>query len=243
MSKIALLLQKDFRVIYRDGFMSLIFVLPAIIALAARIGAGIVPIEHIELYVAPMVVMASGTVLGSILGFSLIEEREQNTWLLLRVLPLSEPQLFGYLAGATGVLTLLMLLLGFAVYGLLPAEPALFASLVLASTPFTGLFMLMLGATTKNKIEGMAIGKVLGSVGWVPLLAFVLPAPWQVLLWWNPLYWLYLGLLKAFAGSERMSELAIYWPGYPTWTFVVIPFVLSVAGFVVLARIYRRRAS
>lgn len=243
MSKIALLLQKDFRIIYRDGFMVMVFVIPALFALGARFAAGIVPIDHIELYLAPLVVILGGSTLGTILGYALIEEREQDTWLLLRVLPISELGLFGYIGLATGVLTLFLTALAFIAYGLAPAEPVFFIALVLASTPMTGLFVLALGAATENKVEGLAIGKLLSQAGIVPLLAFVLTPPWQVLLWWNPLYWLYLGLLQAFAGSERMTELAIHWPGYPTWTYLVVPFVLSVAGFVALARIYRRRAS
>lgn len=243
MSKIALLLQKDFRVIYRDGLMWLVFVLPAVFALAARLGVIWVPIEHLDLYLAPLVVIVGASVLGQLLGYALIEEREQNTWLLLRVLPLAEVQLFGYIACATGALSLFMVALATVVYGLRPAEPLFFVALALAGTPTTAFFILIVGAATENKIEGLAIGKALGGAGMVPFLAFVLPPAWQVLLWWNPFYWLYLGLLQAFAGRENLGELAIYWPGYPAWTFVVVPFVLSVAGYIALARIYRRRAS
>jgi hypothetical protein len=243
MSKIAMLLQKDLRVIYRDGFLMMALVLPVILALVGRIATSLIPIEHIELYFAPLIVTASGTTLGTLLGYALIEEREQGTWLLLRVLPVPEVQLFGYLAGVAGSLSLAMVVLSCVVYGLVPKEPGLFGLLVLATTPFAGLFLLALGAATSNKVEGMAIGKFLGSVASLPLLVFVLPPAWQVLLWWDPLYWVYLGLLQAYAGSALLPELAAYWPGYPTWTYVVVPFVLSVGGFFVFARVYRRRAS
>ena len=66
-------------------------------------------------------------------------------------------------------------------------------------------------------------------------------APWQLLLVWNPWYWIYLGLLRAYAGEAGVSTLPLHWPGYPSWMFVVFPVLLSGTGAAILARIYRRR--
>ncbi len=242
MSKLALLLQKDFRIIYRDGLNVFVFFFAIVLALAARAVVPLVPIDNFDLYLAPAVMLFAGPMLGTLLGFTLIEEREQNTWLLLRVLPISQVSLFGYIAAASCVLSVVMSLVAAAVYGLPVAEPGRFALMVVAAAPATPLMMLILGAATSNKVEGLALGKIVSSLGIVPALVFVLPAPWQTLLWWHPLYWIYLGFLEAYAGEPRVAELPLYWPGYPFASFVVAPLLLTLVGIVLLARVYRRRA-
>ena len=92
-----------------------------------------------------------------------------------------------------------------------------------------------------NKIEGMALAKVLSSVSFVPVLVFVLPVPWQLLLVWSPHYWIYLGLLRSYAVEAQLVALPLHWPMFPAWLPAVAGFALSVAGIALLARIYRRR--
>ena len=89
MNQIRALARKDIRVIYRDRFMLFIAAYALILALVARLGVSWVPVENdnLDLYLAPAIVMFGTLLLGTLLGFALIEEREQGTWLLLRVLP------------------------------------------------------------------------------------------------------------------------------------------------------------
>ncbi len=242
MSRIAALLQKDLRVVYRDGFMLMLFFYPIALALLARVAVPWVPIEHFDLYLAPGVLLVGGPLFGTVLGFALIEEREQQTWLLLRVLPISQWALLGYLVTVSGGVSLVMIALSALLYGLPVHDPLGFTLMTVPTALTTPLLMLALGAATENKVEGLAISKILSSVCFVPALVFVLPVPWQVLLWWNPMYWIYLGLLATYGGSADMADLALYWPGYPFAAYVVAPLLLSAAGILALARVYRRRA-
>ncbi len=242
MSRIAALLQKDLRVVYRDGFMGLLFFYPIVLALAARFAVAWIPIEHFDLYLAPGILLLGGPLLGTVLGFALIEEREQQTWLLLRVLPISQWALLGYLVTVSGGVTLVMIAISALLYGFPVADPLGFTLMMVPTALSTPLLMLALGAATENKVEGLAISKIMSSVGFVPALVFVLPAPWQVLLWWNPMYWIYLGFLASYRGGAGMAELSLYWPGYPFAAYVAAPILLSAAGILALARVYRRRA-
>lgn len=242
MSKLLALLQKDYRVVLRDGFIAFMLVYPALIALACRWLIPFVPIEHIELYAAPAVVTAAATVLGMLLGYTLIEEREQQTWLLLRVLPLSPLALWSYIGALTGTLTIIMSLVAVLCYGMVPVNPLQLLVMVGVGAGMTPLYMLTMGAATENKVEGLAIGKFLGSAGMLPLLVFVLPPAWQPLLWWLPTYWTYLGMISAYTDPALIPELALYWPGHAFWVLTVVPAVLTLAGTVWLARVYRRRA-
>lgn len=241
MSRVVTLLQKDFRVVYRDGFIALFFFYPAVIALVARAFVPMVPIEHFDLYMGPLMLTLSAPMLGTVLGYSLIEEREQQTWLLMRVLPMPELSLFGYLAAVAGVLSIAMSIVAAVLYGLRVVHPLWFIVLLVASAPCTAMFMLLLGAVARNKVEGLALSKALGPLSFVPALVFLLPPAWQVLLYWNPFYWLSLGFLEAYAGG-RVADLPLYWPDHSFALMAVVPFVLALLYSWPLARIYRRRA-
>ena len=242
MSKLVALLQKDFRVVWRDGFIAFMLVYPALIAVACRLLVPLLPIEHVELYAAPIVAMAAATVLGMLLGYALIEEREQQTWLLLRVLPLSQLALWGYVGAVSATLTVCMTLVAVLCYGLVPAQPLQLAIMVGVSSGSAPLLMLIMGAATENKVEGLAIGKVVSSAGILPLLIFVLPPAWQVLLWWLPTYWIYLGFIVAYADPALIPELSLHWPGHGFPVLALVPAALTLTATAWLARVYRRRA-
>ena len=81
----------------------------------------------------------------------------------------------------------------------------------------------------------------MSATGLIPAAIFVVPPDWQLLGAWCPWYWLYLGLLEAYAG-DRAAITAAYWPDYPLWLLVAMSLVLSLAGTLVMARRYTRLA-
>lgn len=241
MNKVSSLLWKDARSIYRDGFLLLLVFYPPVLSLGLRFGIPWIPVEHIELYLAPAPVMIASLHIGILLGFGLIEEREFQTFLLLRVLPLPQRMLFGYVAGTTGLLAFLVGLCDAMLYGQPIAQPLMFGGLIIANAFTAPLIVLLLGVAAANKLEGFAVSKILGGVLFVSALPFVLPLPWQLLVAWIPFYWLYLGLLQAYAEGSQLMSLAVYWPGFPRWSFVVVPVVINLAGSLFLIQQYQRR--
>lgn len=242
MSALAALARKDSKAFLRDRFLLMIAFYTLAMALICRLLVPFVPVRGLDLYLAPAVVMMGAMLLGTLFGFGLIEEREQGTWLLLRVLPLGETALFAYLAGSAAFASLVMAALGALVYGYPVARAGTFAGMLLASALAGPLVMLLLGALASNKIEGMAFSKMVSASGLVAASVFVLPAPWQLLVGLFPWYWLYVGLLEAFAANPQ-GLTALYWPGYPTWLPPLAASALSLSGTLFLLRVYRRRAS
>ncbi len=240
MNQIRALARKDIRVIYRDRFMLFIAAYALILALVARLGVSWVPVENLDLYLAPAIVMFGTLLLGTLLGFALIEEREQGTWLLLRVLPLSSKTVFTYLAASASLLSLIVSFAAAMLYGYPVADWPAFVFMLVASALAAPLVMLLLGALAKNKIEGLAVSKIISGAGILPVLVFF-PASWQVVAVWCPFYWLYLGLLQAYAGDPTRFDV-VHWPAYPTWLPGVMSIVLSFVGMAVLVRMYTRSA-
>lgn len=236
MKKFAALLRRDVRGIYRDGFLLAMAGYALLIAVATRIAVRLVPVADIELYVAPFVIITAASLIGLVFGFGMIEERETKTALLVRVLPVSPATLTAYWMVAVSGFCFAIVLASAALYGVVPVRPMAF--LVLSGVTALGapLVMLLLGALATNKIEGLAMGKIISGSSLALAVLFVLPARWQILIAWYPWYWLYLGLLDAYAGVDTARGLAVAWPAVPGWTFAVAPALLTVAGIGALAR-------
>jgi fluoroquinolone transport system permease protein len=241
MKALRALVQKDLRVIYRDRFMVFIASYALILAVVARFGVRWVPINHLDLYLAPVIVMFGTLLLGTLLGFALIEEREQGTWLLLRVLPLSSKIVFAYFIVSASFLSLVVSFAAAMLYGYPVADWPAFVLMLGASALAAPLVMLLLGALAKNKIEGLALGKIISAAGVLPAMIFFAPPSWQIVAVWCPLYWLYLGLLQAYAGDTTGLDV-LYWPAYPPFVPAVASIVLALVGTAVLVRMYTRSA-
>ena len=175
MNAITALVQKDIRIIYRDRFLLFIAVYALILALVARLGVPWVPVDNLDLYIAPAIVMFGTLLLGTLLGFALIEEREQGTWLLLRVLPLSSRTVFAYFVVSASGLSLVVSFAAAMLYGYPVADWPAFVFMLVASALAAPLVMLALGALAKNKIEGLAISKIISALGILPALVFSPP--------------------------------------------------------------------
>ncbi|HEX6383923.1 MAG TPA: hypothetical protein VF177_04560, partial [Anaerolineae bacterium] len=135
---------------------------------------------------------------GMVIGFLLLDQRDDRTLTALQITPLS---LNGYLAYRLAVPTLLSVLLtlivlplaGFAGIGFLPLLLAAIVAALLAP-----LFALFLAAFAENKVQGFALMKAAGIILFPPLIAYFVPSGWQLAFgvmptyWPARLYWLYL---------------------------------------------------
>ncbi len=241
MSTMVHLLSKDIRTIYRDSFLLAMVAIVPCVALGLRFGLPFVPIEHIELYAAPFIVSYGGMLVATVFGFAMIEEREQRTDLLLRVVPLTQEGYFGYLVTTTVLFSFAAGLGAALVYGQNMVDVPGFLLMTAIGSLQTPLVMLLLGVAARNKIEGMALSKIVGSVSMVFVALFVLPAQWQILVAWIPHYWIYLGLLQAYAGEAQLAMLPIYWPPVPSWLPPLAAGATSTIGIALLARLHARR--
>jgi fluoroquinolone transport system permease protein len=239
MRKLTALLIRDVRGIYRDGFLVMVTVYSLVLAALTRVVVGWIPIDHIQLYIAPGIVLIGSGLIGMVFGFALIEERETQTWLLMRVVPLRQWVITSYWIVAAGTLCFVVSVLSAVIYGVRPSNLPMFISLTAVAALGAPLVMLLLGALASNKIEGLAVGKILSSSFLLVVAVFVLPAAWHPLLYWYPWYWIYVGLLRAYAGPDVSAALAVEWPPVPPWVILTLPLLSSLVAIGWLARRYR----
>lgn len=242
MSHVATLLGKDARAIARDRFLLFMLGYGVLISLALRLLWPFVDLPHLQLYLAPAAPMLGSLLAGTVLGFSLIEERETRTWLLLRTVPLTPRTLGVYFIGGATALGIVVGLACAVAFGAPVERPALYLPLVVANGLAAPLLMLFLGAFASNKIEGLAMGKIGSSASAAPVLFFLLPAAWFGVVAWSPWSWLYVGLLRAHATDDQLAALSISLPPVPDWSTWAVPVILCIALSGLFARRYLRLA-
>jgi fluoroquinolone transport system permease protein len=240
MSKVGALLAKDGRAVVRDGFLLFLCVYGLLLAALLRILVPWIPLEYASVYLAPAAPLTASLLAGSVLGFSLVEERETRTWLLLRAAPLSLRTLALYLGGATSALALVGSALAALIYGAPVERPGLFAACLLAASLGSPLFMLFVGATAANKVEALAMYKIGGAVPATVLLLVAVPPAWLL---WNPWTWIYLGLLRAQTSDAMLATLPMQPPTWlPDALFALVPAAMMLPAALLLLRRYLRVA-
>jgi len=143
---------------------------------------------------------------GMVYGFMLLDERDAGIISAISVTPLGRigylrlrlgiPMIFSFIASV-----LFCRLLG------LGSQLNFFQLLFLCSilTLNAPILVLFLGAFADNKVEGMAIAKGFGVLLSAMLIDFVVPAPWNWLGIYSPLFW----FERAFL-SQNISDFVTY---------------------------------
>lgn len=142
---------------------------------------------HILVY-SYMVIMAP-MLYGVVVGFLLVDERDDGTLTALRVTPLSLNRYLAYRLGMPLILSVLLLPFVMWSAGDNSLEMGQLIRLAFASAPTAALITLSLALFAKNKVNGLALLKGLGILLMLPLLAWFVPAKWSILFGLFPTYW------------------------------------------------------
>jgi fluoroquinolone transport system permease protein len=192
----------DARSILRDPLLRWVIALPLAFALALR---GAIPAmlgqviarlpfaldigPHYQPLVSYALLLFAPMLAGTVIGFLLLDLRDDGVLAALRVSP---PRLRGYLLYRLALPTLVSLVLSpalFLVAGLPAGGPAGLALAALGAAPVAALYALLLGAIAQNKVQGIALMKLSGLLFILPALSRYAPEIWQLPLALVPTYW------------------------------------------------------
>ncbi len=201
----------DARLVARDRFLVVmtLFILGLAVAFRFAFPAAATALRanfgfDLETYyplLSSFVVMAFGApLIGMIMGFILVEAREDNTLKALLVSPLSFDWYLTYKAVTP-------ILLGFVtapavalIVGVgLPPLGALLLICVVASI-MAGISALVVATFADNKVQAFAVLKIWGANGWIPFAAYFAPEPWQFAVGVFPHYWVFKAYWMAVEG-------------------------------------------
>jgi fluoroquinolone transport system permease protein len=204
----------DAKLIGRDRFLIFMFIFVVYIAGALRFllpwandyltESGILPnttitenlADFYPMIVAYMAIFTGGLLIGLVVGFILLDEKDQNTLKVMLVSPLPLRQYVLYRIGLPTILAFVVILAMVLVIN--QATLPLWQMILIAaggalSAPIAALFFAVFA---ENKVAGFAYGKFVGLAGWIIAGSWFVSEPFQWLFgifppfWVSKAYWL-----------------------------------------------------
>ncbi len=229
----------DARTVRRDSFLRWVLLLPFVLGAILYWGLPALTqwllrahdfdlAPYHVLVVSYLVVAMVPLILGQVLGFMLLDERDDGTLRALLVTPMS---IEGYLVYRIGVPLLGSSAIAFAVLVMAKLAPLPSHQLVPIALLYaieTPIMTLLMAGMCENKVQGFAFAKTVGSLALIPVAAYFVDPPWQYLAGVIPPFW----PLKAF---WLASEGA---PGY--WSTIAVGLVVHVGVLAWLVKRFKR---
>lgn len=163
------------------------FALPsAAIVLQERFGFDLVPYYALIMSFLPLVVAG---MTGTVVGFLLLDQRDDQTLSALLVTPVS---LTDYLRYRMVVLVVPCLALSWVTVllaGLIETTPLQIVITATVAAPLAPIYALFLASFAANKVQGFALVKAAGIVMLPCILAYFVTAPWQIVFGLVPHFW------------------------------------------------------
>jgi fluoroquinolone transport system permease protein len=145
--------------------------------------------------------MTAPALVGMIVGFLLLDERDDRTLAALLVTPLPLSTYLWYRVTAPLVAGILATLACYPIAGLAPiavVDLLFIAGLASLTGPITALFLV---SFAENKVAGFALVKIINLVNVLPIGAYFLDLPWQLVGGLVPGFWPMKMLWLATAGE------------------------------------------
>jgi len=189
----------DVKNVRRDSLLRWMVFIPLVVALVVRWGVPYATRRSMEQFqfdlspyymlIISLLVMMAPMLFGMVIGFLLLDQRDDRTLMALQVTPLA---LNGYMAYRVAMPILLGVLLTMIVIplaGLVTVGWLTIFLVAVATAPLTPVFALFFAAFAQNKVQGLALMKVTGVVLVPPLIAYFVRSSWQLAFGLIPTYW------------------------------------------------------
>lgn len=225
----------DVRNVRRDSMTSWMIFIPIMMALFMRWG---VPplnawlleqydfnlVEYYPVLLAYLFIGMCPMVFGVVIGFLLVDEKDDNTLTALQVTPLPLSSYLVYRVTIPIILTFVLMFVIFPLANLTPFDLRTILFSAIAAAPMAPMLALMIASIAQNKVQGFALMKLMGIVLLAPVLAYFAPAGWELAFGIFPTYW----------------PMKVYWLLYAgktnIWLYLFIAVVYQALVTVLLAR-------
>jgi fluoroquinolone transport system permease protein len=189
----------DARSVGRDSLLRALFVLPIVVAAAcrlvlpavlARLGAllGSDLLAYYSPIVSGALLLIAPVISGQVIGFLLLDQRDDRTLTALQVMPMPLGAYLAYRLAAPMLVSVSMTLAAFPIAGVAVAAPPLLLA-ALAAAPLAPLFALALAVFAANKVQGLALLKASSVLLAAPIAAAFAPAGWSWAFGAAPTFW------------------------------------------------------
>jgi fluoroquinolone transport system permease protein len=213
------LIHADSRLVWRDPLLAWVLLLPLGLAalfrvliprvaeaLSAAVGFDLVP--YYPLIMGGYVMTAPGIV-GMVIGFLLLDERDARTLSALRVTPLSMRRYLAYRVTLPLLAGTATTLIGYPLIGLTGLPMMTLVPIAAVAALSAPSLALVLAIAAPNKVAGFAVVKLLNTINLLPIVAFFVPPPLQYIAGVLPAFWPMRALWSAGAGEPFVRYLFV----------------------------------
>lgn len=189
----------DARNVQRDALLRWFIFLPLLLVIVIRIA---IPIatqlvwERLTFDLRPYYQLINSflylilpMLVGMVLGFLLLDQRDDQTLMALQVTPLSLNGYLVYRISLPMLISLVMTLLMVPLAGLGQVKIEAHLAAALCAAPLAPMFALFSAAFAQNKVQGFAVMKASSIVSFPPFIAYFITNGWQWLFGLVPTYW------------------------------------------------------
>ena len=134
-------------------------------------------------------IIATPLLFGVVIGFLLLDERDDQTLKALQVTPLPLSGYLAYRITIPIILSIVLTVLMYPIAGLVPFSTTHLIAVSLLAAPLAPIFALFMATFAANKVQGFALMKGVGVVLILPVLAYFIESNWQLALGIVPTYW------------------------------------------------------
>jgi len=203
----------DARSVLRDSLLQWMLVIPFLPALIVRWGVPALSdwlkleygfdLTPYYILIMSFFLLFIPMLVGVVIGFLLLDERDDRTLTALRVTPLKPADYLLYRITTPWVISVLITLICFPMAGLVRVDflPLLLCTLMASLE--APLFALLLVAFARNKVVGLAMYKGLGIFFLAPLAVFFVDSSWEILAGIFPTYWPVLAFYQNLSADPR----------------------------------------
>jgi fluoroquinolone transport system permease protein len=221
----------DVQNIRRDPLLKWIILIPLAMALMARSflptllqqASALLEFDLLPYYpplMAFTLLILTPILAGTVIGFLLLDQRDDHTLSALLVTPLTLNGYLAYRLISPSLASLLVSLVILPVSGLAPLSLIELAGVALSAAPLAPLYALFIATFAANKVQGFAISKATGVLMLPPVIAFFIPAAWRIVFGLAPNYWpgmLLWGLMDGSPGVWVYLPVGIVYQGLLLW--------------------------
>jgi fluoroquinolone transport system permease protein len=190
----------DAKTVGRDSLLRGVIGLPLLIALLTRLVVPILAQQigvatgfDVSAYQTPIMsaalLLIAPTICGLVIGFLLLDQRDDRTLAALQVTPLPPRAYLAYRLVTPLLLSIFMTVVAFPLAGLADAGIPAVLLAALTAAPLAALVALGLATFAENKVQGLALLKGCSVLLFAPIAAIFVPAPWQWALGVAPTFW------------------------------------------------------
>jgi fluoroquinolone transport system permease protein len=215
-TRLAAVLRADTTRITRDPFLLFMIGYPWLLVLLlrevlpwlnARLADRVTLSDYYPI-AACLVALLVPNAMGIVLGFQLVEEKDEGSLVAVAVTPLSLDQYFLYRTTVYALVSLPLVVVLHELLGAVRLAPGELALVALVSLPVVPLMALVIAGYAGNQVEAFAVAKGSGFLFTGPLASFFIPRPWDAVVGILPTYWPIKAYFAAAEGSHGWLALA-----------------------------------